>query len=129
MAPFSRSREINFWLSLSLVLAFLVKFPMFLFHLWLPKAHVEAPVSGSMILAGLILKLGGYGIYRVSWGMSLGVVSPVFIRASVLGGAVLGVLCCRLSDLKVVVAYSSVVHMALVIFNLLSAEGLRLQGV
>lgn len=52
-------------LGLTLVLAFLVKVPIFIFHLWLPKAHVEAPVAGSMILAGVLLKLGGYGLCRV----------------------------------------------------------------
>nr|YP_010567894.1 NADH dehydrogenase subunit 4 [Faxonius virilis]UZC55657.1 NADH dehydrogenase subunit 4 [Faxonius virilis] len=102
------------------VLAFIVKLPMYLFHLWLPKAHVEAPVAGSMILAGVLLKLGGYGLIRV---LSVFVEENkvfcwVWVGVSVLGGVFVSILCLRQVDMKSLIAYSSVAHMSLVLSGL-----------
>nr|WEF49634.1 NADH dehydrogenase subunit 4 [Polypedilum sp.] len=105
-----------------LVFAFLVKMPMFMVHLWLPKAHVEAPVSGSMILAGILLKLGGYGLIRVfSVVLNLSMKLNIFwMVLSLVGGFLVSLICLRQIDLKALVAYSSVAHMSLVIGGLMT---------
>ena len=106
----------NFWLyKIFISIAFLVKFPIFLVHLWLPKAHVEAPVSGSIILAGILLKLGGYGIIRIHFVIGGENFISYFLRLSIIGGSLLGIICTLNRDIKVVIAYSSVVHMAIII--------------
>nr|ADD62152.1 NADH dehydrogenase subunit 4 [Takobia yixiani] len=111
----------KFWTTLALVGAFLVKMPMFTVHLWLPKAHVEAPVSGSMILAGVLLKLGGYGLIRLSplFYNKFPCVNLVWITVSMIGGAVVSFICLRQTDMKSLVAYSSVAHMGLVIAGIM----------
>nr|YP_010329832.1 NADH dehydrogenase subunit 4 [Trabala vishnou]AOV63370.1 NADH dehydrogenase subunit 4 [Trabala vishnou guttata]UNP54588.1 NADH dehydrogenase subunit 4 [Trabala vishnou] len=106
-----------FLLYLCMILAFLVKMPMYFVHLWLPKAHVEAPVSGSMILAGIMLKLGGYGLLRVliflqSINMKL---NYLWLMISLVGGFYITLKCFTQVDIKSLIAYSSVAHMSLVI--------------
>nr|QGQ56384.1 NADH dehydrogenase subunit 4 [Brachystomella parvula] len=113
---------LNGLMGIFLILAFLVKLPMFLMHLWLPKAHVEAPVAGSMVLAGVLLKLGGYGLIRVltkALNYIFGL-TYIFVGLSLMGMVYVGLVCCRLNDLKALVAYSSVSHMGLVICGILS---------
>nr|QWX94977.1 NADH-ubiquinone oxidoreductase chain 4 [Paralycambes pronotalis] len=114
------SLDVNVFIYLSLIIAFLVKMPMFFFHFWLPKAHVEAPVSGSMILAGVLLKLGGYGLYRVFSFMHFFNLNYFWIVLSLFGGLVVGLLCLVQVDIKSLIAYSSVGHMGLVIGGLMT---------
>nr|YP_010999367.1 NADH dehydrogenase subunit 4 [Cricotopus dentatus]WPM93213.1 NADH dehydrogenase subunit 4 [Cricotopus dentatus] len=114
----------------TMIFAFLVKMPMFLVHLWLPKAHVEAPVSGSMILAGVLLKLGGYGLIRVfPFLMLMGLnFNYVFVSISLVGGFLISLVCLRQMDMKALIAYSSVAHMGIVLSGLLTLTYWGLSG-
>nr|AIE42623.1 NADH dehydrogenase subunit 4 [Vespa bicolor] len=112
------------------LLGFMVKMPMFLFHIWLPKAHVEAPVYGSMILAGVLLKLGSYGMLRMMQIFYFNIVgfSYIIITLGLIGGILMSLLCLIQVDMKMLVAYSSIVHMSMMISGMVTLTKVGMIG-
>ncbi len=118
------------WLFAAFALAFAIKVPMFPFHTWLPDAHVEAPTAGSVVLAGVLLKLGTYGFVRYAmplFPVAVVELAPIVLVLSVVG-IVYGALVAMVqSDVKKLVAYSSVSHLGFVMLGLwaLNAQGIQ----
>ncbi|HEX3281991.1 MAG TPA: NADH-quinone oxidoreductase subunit M [Pyrinomonadaceae bacterium] len=121
----------EFWLFLAFAFAFSIKVPIFPLHTWLPDAHTEAPTAGSVILAGVLLKMGTYGLLRFNLGLFPDMsrkFAPVMITLAIIG-IIYGALVAMVQpDVKRLVAYSSVSHMGFVILGLFSFTELGMQG-
>ena len=127
----------QYWLWLAFFLSFASKIPLFPFHIWLPEAHVEAPTVGSVLLAGILLKLGVYGFLR--YNISLFPEASLFFSPFIYVFSILGIIYASMSalrqtDMKRIIAYSSIAHMNLVTmgifsFNIISLEGSILQSI
>jgi NADH-quinone oxidoreductase subunit M len=117
LAAFAFSPEVQFWLFLGFFASFAVKVPMWPVHTWLPDAHVQAPTAGSMILAGVLLKMGGYGFLRFSLPMfpdASEYFAPFIFVLSIIAVIYTSLVALAQSDMKKLIAYSSVAHMGFV---------------
>jgi len=125
------SSDVQFWIFLAFFLAFAIKMPMVPFHTWLPDAHSEAPTAGSVLLAGVLLKMGGYGFLRFCLPMfpeASVLFAPFILWLSVLAIIYGGYLALAQTDLKKLVAYSSVSHMGFVTLGIFVFNSQGIQG-
>src|SRR5262245_27929226 len=125
------SRRTETWFFLAFTLAFVIKVPLFPFHTWLPDAHVEAPTAGSVILAGVMLKMGTYGLLRFSFPLfpNAAIAFAPILAVLAIVGIVYGALVAMVQpDLKKLVAYSSVSHLGFVVLGLAAVNVQGIQG-
>ena len=125
--------DLQVWLFWAFFLGFAIKVPMFPFHTWLPDAHVEAPTAGSVILAGVLLKMGTYGFLRFSLPICPSAASTSWIQLSVVVLSIIGIIYGSLvamvqKDIKKLVAYSSVAHLGFVMLGLFALNNAGMQG-
>jgi len=131
LAALSIPGRLQFWLFLAFTVAFAIKVPLFPFHTWLPDAHVEAPTAGSVILAGVLLKMGTYGLVRFSFPLfpEAAVAFAPYLAALAVVGIVYGALVAMVQpDVKKLIAYSSVSHLGFVVLGIAALNPQGLQG-
>ncbi len=128
---FAFPKEMAVWLWLAFFASFAVKTPMWPFHTWLPDAHVQAPTAGSVILAGVLLKMGGYGFIRISLQMlpeASATFAPLVVALSLIAIVYGSLVALAQTDMKKLVAYSSVAHMGYVTLGIFSGTREGLDG-